>query len=169
MQPPYFVKDQGFMADLKKEKVSLSELYPAMKAVLESGGEFLFYPDGKSMLPTIKHGRDGVCVVKAEKLSRGDILLYRRRDGSFVLHRLVKKEKNGSLTMRGDSQFIDERGVSLDAVIGKACAIERNGKKKSTASLSFRTRSALRLFFYPLKRFLHRACGKIKRTVRGQR
>ena len=166
MQPPYFIKAIGFMADIKKDKVSLSELYPAMCAMLDSGGQFLFYPDGVSMLPTIRAGRDGVLLSRLDAIRRGDILLFRRRDGSFVLHRLVKLDKNGTLVMRGDNQYIDEGGILPDAVIGKVSAIIKGERKVLTSSLPFRFRSGLRLFFYPVRRFFHRALGKIKRTLR---
>ncbi len=169
MQPPYFIKDIGFMADIKREKVSLSELYPAMRAMLDSGGEFLFYPDGASMLPTVRAGRDGVFLRRAESIRRGDILLFRRRDGSFVLHRLVKRKKDGSLVMRGDNQYIDEGGISPEAVEGKASAILRGEKRVSTSSLSFRFKSACRLSFYPMRKFFHRALGKLKRMLRRKR
>ena len=157
------------MSEIKKEAFSLSELYPAMQSVIASGGEFLFYPNGKSMLPTICPERDGVLLARAEKLRTGDLLLFVRRDGSFVLHRLVKMEKNGSLVLRGDAQYIDERGILPNAVIGRVSAIIRGKKEIRTDSLSFRARSQMLRISYPLRRFLHRAKGKIARTLKGKR
>lgn len=157
------------MADIKKEKMTLSELYPAMKAMLDSGGEFLFYPDGISMLPTIRAGCDGVFLSRADSICRGDILLFKRHDGSFVLHRVVKIEDNGALVMRGDNQYIDETGILPNAVVGKVNAILKDERKVSTSSLSFRLRSAFRIFFFPIKKFFHRAWGKIKKAARRKR
>ncbi len=157
------------MSDTKKEKVTLSELYPVMRATLDSGGEFLFYPDGVSMLPTVRAGRDGIFLSRAEGIRRGDILLFRRRDGSFVLHRLVRIEKNGALVMRGDNQYIDEKGVLPEAVIGKVSAILKDKKKVLTSSLFFRFKSRCRLFFYPARRLFRRAWSKIKKAVKGKR
>ena len=157
------------MEDMKKEKISLSELFPTITAMLETGGEFLFYPDGESMLPTIRSGRDGVVLCRAEEIKRGDLLLYRRGDGSFVLHRLVKIRKNGSFIMRGDNQYINEYGIKKDNVVGKVCAIMRGKKRISTFSLSFRAKSSLRLFFYPAKKLFFRARRKLKKIAGRKR
>ena len=157
------------MSDIKKETIHLADLYPTMQKVIEAGGEFLFYPSGRSMLPTIKPGRDGVLLQRASKPSARDLLLYRRKDGSFVLHRLVRIEKNGSLVMRGDAQYIDEKGILPEQIVGRVCAIVRNEKQIRTDSPAFRLRACVREISYPLRRFVHRLKGKISRTVRRKK
>ncbi len=157
------------MSEIKKEAVSLAELYPTMQSVIASGGEFLFYPNGKSMLPTIRPRRDGVLLARAENLHLGDLLLFVRRDGSFVLHRLVKIGKDGSLVMRGDAQYIDEGGISPEAVVGRVSAIVRGKKEIRTSSLTFRGKGWARRVSYPVRRFCHRVKGKIARTLKGKK
>ena len=83
------------------------------------------------MLPLIRPARDGVWLSKPEKLARNDICLYRRENGRFVLHRLVKREKSGSLSFRGDNQKETERGVPESAVIAKVAALQKDGKRKT--------------------------------------
>lgn len=157
------------MSEIKKEALSLAALYPTMQKVLNAGGEFLFYPNGSSMLPTIRPGRDGVLLSRADTIKRGDLLLYVRRDGSFVLHRLVKIKKDGSLVMRGDAQYIDEGGILPKAVVGRVCAIVRGKKEIRTSSLSFQAKGRARRASYPLRRFFHRAKGKLKRMLKGKK
>ena len=112
-------------------ETELSELLPRIAETIANGGEFLLYPQGESMLPLVRPARDGVWLSKAEKPARNDICLYRRENGRFVLHRLVKREKSGSLSFRGDNQRETERGVPEDAVIAKVAAVQRDGKRRS--------------------------------------
>ena len=156
------------MSDIKKEKILLDDLCPTIRAVTESGGEFLLYPNGESMLPTIKAGRDAVLLRRADTLRVGDLILYQRKGGAFVLHRIIRIDKGGSLVMRGDNQFYNEYGVIPSSVIAKVSAIIRGSKKISTTSCCFRARSKARLMFYPLRKLLFRAQNKIKRMLGGK-
>ena len=80
----------------KTETMELSLLLPLIEEVLAQGGEFELHPRGKSMLPAIREGRDTVMLSRATPpYTRGDLLLYRRTNGTFVLHRVVRVEKDG--------------------------------------------------------------------------
>lgn len=105
---------------------SLKDSEPIFRAVLESGGTFTLKPRGNSMRPTIIPGRDGVSIVRLEgEAQLYDILLYKRQDGSFVLHRVAAVEKDGTFTMCGDYQVILERGIRREDVVGVVTAIHR--------------------------------------------
>ena len=155
------------MSDVKKEKISLRDLCPTICTVVASGGEFLLYPTGKSMLPTIRPEKDGVLLSSAASIEKGDIVLYKRADGSFVLHRIVSFTERGNLVLRGDSQYIDEVGIPPSSVIAKVAAILRDGKREiRTDARAYRTRCKMRSIGYPLRRFAHRAKNKIKRMFK---
>ena len=110
------------------EMGSLREAEPIFRAVLEGGGVFTLKPRGNSMRPTIIPGRDSVSLVRPDgPASLYDILLYKRQDGSFVLHRVAAVEKDGSYTMCGDYQVILERGVRDEDVIGVVSVIHQPG------------------------------------------
>ena len=53
------------------------------------------HPQGYSMWPFLKEGRDSVIVkpLPVSSMHRGDIILYRRNDQILVLHRLHHKNK----------------------------------------------------------------------------
>ena len=99
------------MESLSNPNVSLKDFWPIMKEVIESGGEFTFYPHGTSMLPLIRQGEDQVVLVEPKDIKVGDIVFYRRNDGHFVLHRLVKITK-GQYVMCGDNQYLLEYGIT---------------------------------------------------------
>ena len=72
------------------KKVKLIDLLPTINEKLQNGETFSFMPNGISMLPTIVGGRDPVTIKKPDgRLKKYDIILYRRKSGQFVLHRII--------------------------------------------------------------------------------
>lgn len=112
---------------MSKPNVNLKEFWPVMKEVIESGGEFTFYPHGSSMLPLIREGVDQVALVKAKSVKLGDTVFYLRDNGQFVLHRIVKI-KNGEYVMCGDNQFQLEYGITDKHILAKMKAVIRDGQ-----------------------------------------
>ena len=89
---------------MRKHTTELAELMPLICEKLEEGREVTFSPHGSSMLPLLKEGRDTVTLAKpAGKLKKYDIPLYRRENGQFVLHRVVRV--GDTYTCIGDNQF----------------------------------------------------------------
>ena len=57
---------------------------------------------GNSMSPFMIHGRDTVYLSRVTKpIRRGDMILYRRRNGAYILHR-VYRVKQDTYTLVGD-------------------------------------------------------------------
>ena len=117
---------------MQKIDMKLEEMEPVMRKVLAEGGT--------SMNPFLVQGRD--CVVLAplpERLKKGDAVLYKRKDGAFVLHRIVKI-KNENYTMRGDNQFINEPGIRKNQMIGVVQEIRNADRKIRTDEKKYRIR-----------------------------
>ncbi len=112
-----------------KESFELADAVAVIAEAVEDGGQFSFYPMGTSMLPTIVPGRDLVCLVKANTLKKGDIILYKRPCGNFVLHRILKICEGGKLTLCGDNQRALEKNVSRESVLFLVDSYEKDGKK----------------------------------------
>ena len=122
---------------------NLETMLPLIEECLENGQNVKFSPRGISMLPMIRQGKDSVSLSKPpEKLKKFDVPLYRRKDGSFVLHRVVKVGK--TYTCIGDNQFVFEKGIEHNQVIALCTAITRNGKTESVYSLKWRLYAILR-------------------------
>lgn len=118
---------------------SLLESEPLILEVIDSGGEFRLFPKGTSMLPLLRQGIDSVVLVKADKeLDVGDVPLYKRENGQYVLHRIVKKEKDGTYVLCGDNQTALERGISSKQFIAVISAIYRKDKRVNTNAFSYR-------------------------------
>ena len=98
-------------------QVSLAEMWPFMEEQINSGKKVRFGPKGTSMLPMIRQGIDSVVLKKAPKtLKKYDLPLFRRKDGQFVLHRVVSIRSDGYV-MCGDNQYSREYGVKKEDIL----------------------------------------------------
>lgn len=140
--------------------LSLKELYPLIAEGLSAGGTYRFYPKGTSMLPLLIEGKDSIILSSVCDLKKGDIVLYRRENGMFVIHRIVKFAD--TFTMCGDGQFVLEKGIKKKQILAKVTAIYKGEK-----FLTFDNKSYL---FYvkclPLRRFMLKTVYLIKRTIK---
>ncbi len=116
----------------------LKDMEPVIREVLNSDGTFCLYPKGTSMLPLIWEKRDYIRLGKApEQLKRMDIILYQRENGAYVLHRILKVNKDEYI-LCGDNQLALEYGIKREQVIGVVTAIGRKGKERSIKAPEFR-------------------------------
>ena len=120
------------------KKVTMEELLPFIEDAFKNNTNFTIPITGTSMLPLLVQGRDSVTLKKCNRpLKKGDLPLYRRKDGVFVLHRVVKVENQNTYTMCGDNQFLKEKGITGEQIIGIVTEITRNGKKFSVESKKY--------------------------------
>ncbi|MDD6483591.1 MAG: S24/S26 family peptidase [Clostridiales bacterium] len=72
---------------------------------INENGEFIATPRGTSMWPMLRHCRDTVYLKKFDgDLKKYDIPLYKRDDGTLVLHRCIGKNADSTYSMCGDHQ-----------------------------------------------------------------
>ena len=146
----------------KTVRASFAELYPFLREAIDGGHSFTFTAFGNSMHPYLRGGSDRVTLSPVRTpLKAGDVVFYRREQGGFVLHRIVRAEK-GTLSLCGDNQYVIERGVSEDQVIAVLTERERGGRKKSPACASAR----IWVFFLPLRRFFLHAGSFFMRRIK---
>lgn len=85
---------------------------------------------GSSMTPFLADGRDTVYLSRLERpVRRGDVLLYRRESGTYVLHRVYAVE-GACYTMVGDGQTELEPGIRQEQVIAIMTSALRKGKRQ---------------------------------------
>ena len=106
-------------------------MLPLITEAVESGGVFTLYPKGDSMKPLLRQGLDGVQLCSPEGAGVSDIVLFRRDNGEFVIHRIVDKNREG-FVFCGDNQCVLEGGIKSEQFIAKVCAIVRDGKTTPT-------------------------------------
>ena len=110
------------------KQVAFKELVPLIEESFSHGKTITISVTGVSMVPTLLP-RDAVTLhsVQATDIRRGDILLYRRKNGMYVLHRVVNIRKN-RIDFCGDAQYTVEKNVPVSSVIARVCSYEKDGQ-----------------------------------------
>lgn len=144
--------------------IDLNEIIDIMREKLDNGGTVTFTPSGNSMYPMLRDGEDTVVLTKPKgRLHLFDLPLYVRKDGSYVMHRVVKFDPDGSYVMCGDNQYVNEHGVKDEDIIAVVTAFYRKGKPYTTQSFSYRI--YLNVWFYT-RFFRHCFSAGKSRTIR---
>lgn len=105
-----------------------------VEELLSCGHSVEIYPQGYSMYPLVRPGRDRVVlepfVRQRDKIRRGDVLLFRRRNSILVLHRVYSVKPDGVYFV-GDNQVEIEGPISNHMILGKSVAFIRENRRIS--------------------------------------
>ena len=145
------------------DKLELSDLWPLIDEVISTGGVFRMTPNGISMLPLIRPGVDSVSLVLPTDIKRGDIVLYKRDNGQYVLHRVIYI-KNDEYVMCGDNQKVLEYGITKKHILAKLKDVYRDGKAIDTENKEYKkyyNRQLKKKTRLKIRRFL----SKVKHTI----
>lgn len=149
--------------------VRMEELCPMIQELLAGGSSVQLTVTGISMRPMLMHRRDQVELTTAPaNLHRYDIPLYQRENGSFILHRIVKVEKDGTYTCVGDGQTTLETGVQQEQIIAVVQSFTRKGKKISCKNKGYQLYARVWTVLLPIRPILLqmiREIGKGKRIL----
>ncbi len=150
--------------NIRKVNTTLEGLSPIINEILDRNIDVTFAVTGNSMYPMLVHKRDSVILAKCDKTSlrKGDIPLYKRNSGKYVLHRIVKVNEK-SYDLCGDNQYIIERNLPKENVIAVVKAFERNGKLYSCDGFAYKLYWRLRVLSIPFRSLWHRSKGRLRR------
>lgn len=141
---------------------SMQDIGPLIAETVASGGTFRLYPKGKSMYPVIDEATDSVLLGAPADIRKYDAVLFRRKSGTYVLHRVIKIH-GGLYDMCGDNQLAPERDVPADRLIAKTVGVYKgetfvpsdDAGYLRTVKRIHRAR-AIKYFFFRVKGFLRR-------------
>ena len=105
-------------------ELSMDDIWQFAEVVISTGGEFRLFHKGTSMLPLLRQGIDSVLLVAPNEIKKNDILLYKRANGQFVMHRAIKVKKD-EYVMCGDNQYEHEHGIKKENILAKVKGIYR--------------------------------------------
>lgn len=135
---------------------------------LKKNGKYLSVPTGNSMRPMLKSKENVVEIVRADRpLKKYDITLYIRADGTNVLHRVMKVQKDSYLIC-GDNCITPE-SVSFDQVEGIAVRFYRNGKWFSVNHPGYRLYVYVWCGLFPVRKILLKIHRKIRNCFGKER
>ena len=136
--------------NIRVSPTKMEDIIPIILESLANEGTVHFSPKGTSMLPMLRQGIDSVVLSPLPaKLKKYDIPLYKRDNGQFVLHRIVKVDEN--YTCVGDNQFCLEKGIRHDQMIAVVTEFYRENRRISVNSLSYKVYCRLWHFSRPLR------------------
>lgn len=117
---------------------------------------------GNSMSPFLIHGRDTVYLSRLTRPARrGDMLLYRRDNGAYILHRVYAVTPD-AYTMVGDAQTELEHGIRPDQVIAVVTRVARKEQELRPGSFWWEFFATAWLRLLPLRRPIHRLYTAVK-------
>ncbi|MEA3280023.1 MAG: S24/S26 family peptidase [Thermodesulfobacteriota bacterium] len=89
----------------------------------------LYKVKGNSMYPFLRDN-DLIAVrrITFERLRKGNLLVFKNKEGEYIIHRLVKKTGKIFVCLRGDGYNLKAELVEMNSIAGKAIGIIRKGR-----------------------------------------
>ena len=135
----------------------------SFEKILEKDGRLVYSSHGVSMRPLIREGRDLLIVERPQgRLKKYDVPLYRRGEGQYVLHRILKVREH-DYVICGDNLWVKETGITDEQIIGVLTAVIRDGKELSVNDWRYRLYVHLWCDLFPLRALIIRGVNWIRR------
>lgn len=149
---------------MEKLNCSVYDVVDSIENLLAEDAVLPLYVSGSSMNPFLISRRDIVYLnaFKESDLSKGSIILFKRKDGSLVLHRIRKILDEGRVQVNGDAQTWCET-VNKSQILATVIEIERKGKRKKADSFYWNSINSLWKMLYPLRSVMMRIWFKARR------
>ncbi len=140
----------------------MNEREQNLEALLQTGKTVILTPKGHSMEPLLHPGNAQVMVGPLkENPSKGDILLWHRKTGTYVLHRMIGENEKQYL-LRGDHGTKTDH-AKKGRVIGVVTEINRGPKWFPVTDPIYRVYVHIWMLFFPLRACFYRLHGKMRK------
>lgn len=153
---------------MRTEAIPMEELAQILAVQLQHGTAPLRVT-GSSMHPTFRHRRDTVMLRSFEgSLKKGDVVLFCREDGSYILHRAITTPDGESFLCVGDNQCHAEK-VLLSQVVAVVESFQRGKKQVSEHNRLYRLYVWMLVALFPIRRpclMLRRILGRLRKKLR---
>ncbi len=129
---------------------------------IKENGEHIAIPVGTSMYPMLRNRRDSVYLVKynMQGLKKYDLPVYKRADGTQVMHRCLGKNEDGYI-MCGDNQWVLEFGIKDEQVIAVSEGFYRDERYIKNSNIIYWLYCRLWCFSLRLRKLALRVIHKI--------
>lgn len=148
-------------------QVPMQELIKVIRLQLETAGRANLAVTGYSMLPKLRENRDTVILKPVGgQLKPGEIALFQRENGSYVLHRVIAVTMDG-YQFCGDNQAQPEL-VRQDQLTAVVTGYIRNGKEYTDRGLWDRLYRWCQVHLFGLRKYyiaIRRKLGGLRRRL----
>ncbi|MDO4333585.1 MAG: S24/S26 family peptidase [Eubacteriales bacterium] len=150
-------------------RVVANEVYiPVVRELLEEGKEVSLTVSGNSMSPFFIHTRDKVLLGPVDDgMHKGDIAIFQRKSGQFVLHRICRVSEEGQYFFIGDAQTQAEGPVGRNQIFGKVKAVCRKGTWLKPGDFWWEFFEHVWLRMIPARRLACRCYDTLKKLTGG--
>ena len=145
---------------------SINDVMPIIEECISRGSDVRIKVSGISMTPILHNLKDSVVLSPAQKIGKYDIVLHRRKNGQYILHRIIGK-KGGAFVVAGDFETEKEYPVYEDMIIAKVTAFCRNGKDYTPDDFIIRLYSRLWVLIFPIRHPVLYTFNVIRRLLHG--
>ena len=147
---------------IKETLVNMTALSPLITEAIERGIDVKLKVTGDSMYPLLHDRVDNILLTKHGKLGLLDVPLYKRENGQYVLHRIVKIS-NGIYFTAGDNETEVEYPVYKEQIIAVLKGIYRGDKYISCSSFPYRFYSFVWALVLPFRHTIIRFYKAVRR------
>lgn len=117
---------------------------------------------GSSMTPFLIPKRDSVMLSALRTVpKKGDIILYRRSSGGYVLHRVYARQRDGRYSMVGDGQQQIERDISREQMFAIVTQARRKGRVQQPGCFWWEFFARIWIRILPLRPAIRRLYGAV--------
>lgn len=147
--------------EMQTEKLWLNnaQFFEEIGRMLQNGHSVTMRAKGNSMFPFIRDERDSVVLQGRKDIAVGSIVLARLQNGSYVLHRVYRLEKEAMVLMGDGNLYATER-CRRNEVVGVAVKIIRDGRFVDCTSRKELFRARVWRKLLPLRRVLLYLCRR---------
>lgn len=117
------------MSECEIKVLPNADLLSQAAGFLDSGMDVLLPVKGNSMLPFIRSGKDLALVRKEKEVREGDVVLALDSTGQYVIHRVVRIEDDGAMTLKGDGNLYGTESCTRKDVLGTVIEVRKPSGK----------------------------------------
>ena len=133
---------------------------------LERSGKLVYTTVGTSMNPMIKQDRDLSIIEKPKgRLKKYDVAFFKRPNGQYVLHRVVKVLDDGYVIL-GDNCVNKEFNIKETQILGVLVSLVRNGKEVDLNSFGYKIYVRARYAHYPVRVIIFRTKRFLRKLIK---
>ena len=134
------------------------------ESYLDQYGRLIYTNVGTSMLPLLRERRDFMIIEKPRgRLKKYDVPLYKRDNGQYVLHRILKVRKE-DYVLCGDHCYNREYGITDRHIIGVLTGVVRDGRTYPVTDFRYRLYVHIWCDFFYIRALLLRTKGVLGRS-----
>ena len=144
-----------------------SDLFTFINKVLTKGQTARITVTGQSMYPFLRDCQDSVGLASEtyQNILRGDIVLIRRDNGEYVLHRVIRKCTD-TFYIIGDGQVRVEGPLKSSQLIAKVRTVWRGEHEIDCTGALWKLLSHIWLYCLPLRRIKIKTKSLLKKIIR---